>query len=411
MYKKKIAQLKNQRASALTNAENALEGKDVATYEVEYQKVQDFNAEIESLENLQKESERYTEETTPTMNFANFEQKTTETNEPEFATLEDMLSSKEYEKAFAEAIRKGVTIDNIADKGKEFAPLSNALKIYEESTGERTDEGFLVPTDMQTKIIEYRRELINLADYVNVENTSVASGTRVVDNAPTKGFTKIDGELQPVPLDDEPTFGQVAYKVDTYGLIIPISRQLLDDTDVNLLDYLARWFAKKQVITENQLIFDNMNASTNTATAESYVDGIKTALNKTLNPSLRAGAKIYVSQHVYNELDLLKATDGRPLLQPMVTDPTKFAISGFEVVMLPAEPLGDNAETAVAFVGNLPQHTTLFRRKKLELDSTAIGGEAWRNYGYEVRGITRLGVETFDAASLVKVTVDPALGA
>ena len=403
MNKKKIAELKSLRAEALTNAQNAFVENDMAAYETEFAKVEDYNKKIVQA-NLESEAGRFEEgeeDFTP-INRASEKEEVENMND-----LTKVLSSKEYERAFAQAIRKGVTIDNIATKGPEFAPLSNALKIYEETTGEKTDEGFLVPEDMQTKINEFRRELIQLSNYVNIENTSVPTGTRIVDNAPTKGFTKIDGELKPVPMDDEPIFGQLAYKVDTYGLIIPISRQLLDDSDVNLLSYLARWFAKKQVITENQLIFDNMNASTNVATATGYIEGIKTALNKTLNPALRAGAKIFVSQHVYNELDLLAADDGRPLLQPMVTDPTRFTVSGFEIVMLPAEPLGDAAESALVFVGNLPQHTALFKRKGLELDSTAIGGEAWRNYGFEVRGITRLGVGTFDEKALVKITVTP----
>ena len=45
-------------------------------------------------------------------------------------------------------------------------------------------------------------------------------------------------------------FRKIAYKVEDYALILPVSNDLLRDTDEALLAYISRWLAKKQVITE-----------------------------------------------------------------------------------------------------------------------------------------------------------------
>ena len=45
---------------------------------------------------------------------------------------------------------------------------------------------------------------------------------------------------------------------------------------------------------------------------------------------------------------------------------------------------------------------TLFRRDPLEVASTDIGGNAWRNDAPEVRGLIRLDAVVMDAAAAIK---------
>ena len=187
--------------------------------------------------------------------------------------------------------------------------------------GVEADGGLLVPQDIQTRINELRRSLMPLSDLFAVENVSFLSGSRVVDTAPNKGFTKID-EMAEIPQDDKPAFRKIAYKVEDYALILPVSNDLLRDTDEALLAYISRWLAKKQIITENNLLVTKLAAldeSATAATTANVVETLKKALNVTLDPAISATAHFVTNQDGFNALDQLVDGNKRPLLQP---DPT-----------------------------------------------------------------------------------------
>ena len=42
-----------------------------------------------------------------------------------------------------------------------------------------------------------------------------------------------------IPQDDKPAFRKIAYKVEDYALILPVSNDLLRDTDEALLAYIS----------------------------------------------------------------------------------------------------------------------------------------------------------------------------
>ncbi|MFQ9126773.1 MAG: phage major capsid protein [Butyricicoccaceae bacterium] len=136
------------------------------------------------------------------------------------------------------------------------------------------------------------------ADLFSVENVSFLSGTRVVDTQPTKGFTKMS-EMETIPNDDKPVFAKLSYKVEDYGLFLPVSNDLLRDTDEALLAYISRWMAKKQVITENNLLVTKLaalDAAATAATAANVIATLKKLLNVSLDPAISATAHFIVNQ-------------------------------------------------------------------------------------------------------------------
>jgi len=145
-----------------------------------------------------------------------------------------------------------------------------------------------------------------LIDLVQVENVSTNTGWRVKDTAPTKGFTKLSGELTAIPEDDQPQFAKVDYSLDTYGLFIPMSKELINDEDANLMAYLARWFARKGVITENTIILAELAKLTAVAAAAGKeVEELKKAINVTLDPEIALNAKWLTNQNGFNIIDNL----------------------------------------------------------------------------------------------------------
>ncbi len=327
--------------------------------------------------------------------------------------LRDMLKSNEYARAFASAIRTGARPGRPMTDEKHKV-LYDALTIGGGSTpGE--DGGFLVPEDIDRTIRERRRELNPLADIFTVETTNTNSGWRVMDKAPTTGMTALTSEIPGagIPQDDQPEFAKVAYTLTTYGLILPVSNELASDEVANLFTYLGNWFAKKHVITENLLLKGKLETLTaaNIPSTGDAIAAIKSILNKSLDPAISLTATILTNQDGFDFLDQAKDATGRPMLQPDPTNATNMLFKGRRVKLvanslLPSRTVTTSGATKgdyfPVYVGDFTQYATLFMRQNLEIVSTDIGGNAFRNNSIEVRGISRMGVSTFDTEAAVR---------
>ena len=395
---KQIYELKNQRAGLITEAENAVAKGDHSVYESKMSEVKKLNNEISALEMLEVEKGRFSDDDKQKVSLAESIQNQKEDEAIE-RSIDAIRSTNEYARSFADAIKNGATPSKLF--GEQYAPLRNALTIGGGNpAGE--DGGFLVPIDMDNMIIEVKRDNRPLAPLFTVEQVNTNSGWRVMDSAPTAGFTKLSGELTNVPADDQPVFSKVNFSLDTYGLYIPMSRELLDDEVAGLMRYLARWIGKKEVITENKLLIALLEALTETdLSANAEFAGIKKVLNKDLDPAHSAVAGVITNQSGLVLLDSAEDLNGRPLMQPDVVNPTDFRISGRPVTSVADAQLANTGSTkSPIYIGDFKSFASLFRRKAIEVAGTDIGGDAWRKYGYEVRAITRLAAVTFDTAAV-----------
>lgn len=316
------------------------------------------------------------------------------------------VNSAECIHAFCECIRAQVRRD-----GQRFAQNADVVRraVMNEGAGMNegtaSEGGLIVPQDVQTQINSLRRALNPLSDLFSVENVSFLSGTRVVDTHPTAGFTKVS-EFETIKRDDKPAFSKIEYKVEDYALIVPVSNDLLQDTDQALLSYLSGWFAKKGVLTENKLLLgllSALHAGAATAASGSELATIKGRLNVTLDPAIALSSRFVTNQDGFNYLDTLVDKDGRPLLQPNPTDATVKMLLGRSVTVMPNSILPTTETKAPLYFGDFTQYGTLFRRKALELAATDIGGNAWVTNSTEVRGIMRLDAKTFDAEAATAV--------
>lgn len=323
--------------------------------------------------------------------------------------LKAMLKSNEYARAFARAVKIGLK-PSMACPSDKLTVLYDALtEIGGAVEGE--DGGFLVPEDADHQIHEVIRSLNPMRDLVTVEPTSTNKGTRVMDNAPTSGLTKLDGELDTLGEDDQPAFARVAYSVDTYGLLLPMSRELLSDEVANLFAYLARWFGKKQMITENLLVktlLEQLVASTITPEDDkNAILQIRSLLTLQLDPAISGNAVIMTNQTGFDYLESILDGNGRPLLtqDPMTgnymllkTRPVKM----FSDAQLPNRVAPGTGAYCPLYVGDFKQYGTLFERQGLEFASTDVGAGAFEKNGVTARGVTRLGTTRFDTAAVVR---------
>jgi len=319
----------------------------------------------------------------------------------------ELRATPEYARAFVDAIRLGVTPKNVhQQRDSRFGMLMDALT---ETGGSPagSEGGFLLPIDFDNMIKEQMRAAVDLSEHVNVELVNGYSGWRAVDTAPAAAFSEITSTVGAM---ESPAFTKIEYAVKEYGGYLPVSSDLLADTPVNIMQYIARWCGKKSSLTHSSLILALVNAlSPVTVSDWKLVDAkIKTALNKTLDPAVSASAIIMLNQTAFDLMDQLLDGTGRPLLAPDPTNETLKRYKGRQVVVVPdalwANLVDGDTYTRIA-VGDGREMITMFRRMTGELASTTQGGDAWRTNGTEVRYILREVAKTIDsgAMSLLKV--------
>lgn len=326
-------------------------------------------------------------------------------------TRSELLKSREYARAFAHAIRTGARPGHDMSAAQHKI-LYDALTIGGGSTpGE--DGGFLVPEEIDHAIHEYSRAVMPLADMLGQMTVNSNSGWFPVATNPSKGMTKMGSEVTQITTSEQPEFKRVSYVLSTYADWLPISNELASDEVSNLFGYISNFYARKYVLTRNELALTALDKLTAGAIkkTDDALALLKTALNVELDPEISVLSTILTNQSGFNYLDGLKDDNGRPLLMPDPTQSTGYLFKGRPVkvasnAVLPNRTVTDTGATKgdyyPIYVGNFEQYATLFTRQALELASTDVGGSAFRTNSIEVRGIARLDCQIFDAAAAVK---------
>lgn len=268
------------------------------------------------------------------------------------------------------------------------------------SEGSNPDGGFIVPQDIQTRINEFKRQMVSLESFVRTENVTTPSGSRVLEKlADIVPFQQLT-EAVTIPDMGNPQFQTLTYAIKDYGGILPITNQLLADTDQNLMTYVANWIAKKSVTTRNKLILDVLK--TFTAVSLDSIDDFKEVLNVELDPDLASGAVIITNQDAYNWLDQQKDSTGQYLIQPDPTQPGRKLLFGVPITvvanrLLPSDTT--SGKVAPVIIGNLQEAVVLFDRQALSIASTNTGAGAFETNTTKVRAIERLDVKAFDTGA------------
>ena len=269
------------------------------------------------------------------------------------------------------------------------------------------DVGIIVPQDIQTRINEIMRQLNDLSQYVRVETVNTLSGSRVLeaDNAMTP--FQVVAEYGQIQETDNPQFTPVTYQLVKRAGYLPLTSELLADSDQNILQYVTNWIAKKHVVTKNTLITNLLDNLVPAPLGD--FDDIKRVLNTDLDPAISLNAVIITNQDGYHWMDTQVDGNGRYLLQDDITQPGRKIFKGRPVVVVSNRYLPTiqgPPDLAPVFIGNGQQFAVLFTRGVYELSSTTEGGDAWRRDTTELRTITRDDLVQWDAAAMVYGQVD-----
>lgn len=317
------------------------------------------------------------------------------------------LTNEEVEVAYKDVFLKAVRNKdlnkndmNIFERMKEIRDVPTATPYL--SSASDTDGGLIVPKDVQTRINEYKRQYaFELQSLVDVERVTAPTGLRVFEKlADSVAFVNID-EWETIGEVATPQFEKKEYSLAQYAGILPIPRNLLQDTDAALLDTIAKFIARKTIVTRNAQILAKINASYATKKALAGVDDFKDVLNVELDAVFANNAKIITNQDGFNVLDKLKDENGNYLLQPDVKSPTGKALLGKAVVLVPNRELPSKTGKAPVYIGDMKEAIKFFDRGVYEITSTEIGGNAFTRNSMDIRVIDRFGVEAWDTAAVI----------
>lgn len=404
---KQLRELFAKREGLLNEAEAAKNAKNSEVFKTKMNEIKALDIEIDELKDLEAAKGRFSDLDEEMKKRAKaIEDK--KKNEAMKAKVDQIRSTNEYVQAFVNSLAAGYTVKT-GKNVPELQPLYNALT-ETGGTPVGSEGGFLVPIDIDNTIKEFRRAMIALADYVNVETVTTLSGWRAVETAKAAQPFALIAEMAQVGAAEEPRFTTLSYNVAKYGGFIPVSNELLNDNAANLMAYLGRWMGRKSVLTENSLILAIINAMTAVPfVAADGINNLKQVLNVTLDPAISVNATILTNQSGFNYLDQLEDLDGRPLLQPDPTRATGKLMLGRPVVVAPNSLMpnrndGTN-DFAPVVIGDLREFITMFNRMPYEMASTNIGGNAWRTDSTEIRGLVRLDCQQVDDGAAAKLEI------
>ncbi|MGH1280867.1 phage major capsid protein [Bacillus basilensis] len=320
-------------------------------------------------------------------------------------------SVKNEDPSYKEVFMKAIRGQNLSHE--EASVMKEYKAALSENSGK--DGGYIVPEDITTTINQLKQTVDSLEQYVNVQPVSTNKGARTLEKrAASTPFAPLSEYGKPNAMQEiaSPEFDRLSYAIEDYAGFLPVPNDLLDDTDQALEEYLRQWIAKKSIATRNYLILQELNKLTKVDFKD--YKGIKTALNVTLDPAFAAGANIFTNQDGFNYLDQLEDKNGRPLLQPDPTNPTRSLLSGKPVITLSNKTIATDKDGKAPFiVGDLKEAIILWDRKQLSIDMTTEGGNAWRTNTSEFRAIEREDVTPWDTEAVVygQIIVTPKTGA
>lgn len=242
----------------------------------------------------------------------------------------------------AEAAEKAVAAtksENPSDITKSF--LEGVRKRFKDFNGMRegsdVEGGYIVPQDIVTQINEFKRAEFSLLPLVDYNRVTTNKGSRTYESkANATAFGEMD-EAGVIEQIENINFQPIKYNIKNYGGFLPVTNQLLQDTDAALQQTISKWFARKSVATSNKLIL-NILKSKGEVVLGGLTD-IKKTLNVTLGQAYISSSIILTNDDGLQWLDSLKDENGRYLLNPNPTEPTKLQLrAGATVVPITVAP-------------------------------------------------------------------------
>lgn len=266
------------------------------------------------------------------------------------------------------------------DSTTEFANAARGgFKNITMTEGAPADGGYTVPEDIQTKVNEYRSVKASLIDLVDVESVTAPKGSRTFKKRSQQtGFAKV-GEGKKIGASNTPQFERMSYEISKYAGYLPVTNELLADSDANITGTLISWLGDESRVTRNNIILGVIGAKEKQAIKG--LDDIKKILNVILGQAYKSTSRIITNDDGLQWLDTLKDKEDKYLLQPDPANPMQLRLcAGATIVpvfVVPNSDMPSDTKTAghrkIPFIiGDLKEGIKFFDRNQMSIMTSEI---------------------------------------
>ena len=321
-------------------------------------------------------------------------QKELEEKQAEKAKLEEEI--EELQKQVDENNRKAPTFKDVEQRGGKKLEQRDAIAKFIRTGQTRDIEGLkttdsgsaaLIPTEvLKPHFLEKTRNpLLDLVQRVKVNS---GSGKYPVIKKTDSKMASTD-ELKANPELGKPSISEIDYSIKTYRGYIPVSQEMIDDADYDIMSIVEDEVFNQGENTELSLVATILKSATQ-ADAAGF-DGIKDIYNKKLKSIYKAS--IVVTQSMFAALDKVKDKNGRYMLQTDVASPTGYSFGGKTIYPVDDTVFGAEGDMKF-FIGDVSEFVKLFDRSQVSVK--------WVNndiYGQLLGLFIRLDVKKVDEAA------------
>ena len=294
-------------------------------------------------------------------------QKELEEKQAEKAKLEEEI--EELQKQVDEQNRKAPTYPDGEQRGGKKLEQRDAIAKYirtgqtRDITGlKTTDSGSaaLIPTEVLKPhfVNKTRNPLLDLVERVKVNS---GSGKYPVIKK-TDGVMVSTDELKSNPELGKPAISEIDYSIKTYRGYIPVSQEMIDDADYDIMAIVEDEVINQGENTELSLVTAVLKTATQ-ADAAGF-DGIKDIYNKKLKSIYKA--RIVVTKSMFAALDKVKDKDGRYMLQTDVASPTGYSFGGKTIYKVDDTVFGNEGDMKF-FIGDVTEFVKEFDRSQVSV--------------------------------------------
>nr|UWD59315.1 MAG: capsid family protein [Bacteriophage sp.] len=321
-------------------------------------------------------------------------QKELEEKQAEKAKLEEEI--EDLQKQVDEQNRKAPTFKDVEQRGGKKLEQRDAIAKFIRTGQTRDIEGLkttdsgsaaLIPTEvLKPHFLEKTRNpLLDLVQRVKVNS---GSGKYPVIKKTDSKMASTD-ELKANPELGKPSISEIDYSIKTYRGYIPVSQEMIDDADYDIMSIVEDEVFNQGENTELSLVATILKSATQ-ADAAGF-DGIKDIYNKKLKSIYKAS--IVVTQSMFAALDKVKDKNGRYMLQTDVASPTGYSFGGKTIYPVDDTVFGSEGDMKF-FIGDVSEFVKLFDRSQVSVK--------WVNndiYGQLLGLFIRLDVKKVDVAA------------
>lgn len=313
---------------------------------------------------------------------------------------------------FAKALAVKIASASGSDAVHDFAEAArHGFYTNTMTEGTKADGGYTVPDDIQTKINQYKKAAFSLESLVDVETVKTSSGRRTFQKkAQAEGFKAV-AEAGKIQGNNTPQFEILDYAVKKYAGYMPVTSELLADSDANITAVLTKWLAEEDIATKNAQILTAI--ATKTETDLKNLDGIKKAINVTLGAAYAGSVVIVTNDDGLNYLDTLVDKQGRYLLSPDVQNPMQMVLAvgarKIPIRVVPNAILATKTNKIPFVIGDLKEAVKIFDRAKLNIMTSNVAAVGTLNAFEQdltlFRGIERFDCKVKDSDAFVNGTI------